>query len=65
VFSVSEALHGAMKPQEILWELSAADVERILNAAWLCGAANHDGKNRLRHRRAAQPKKDLSGFFSR
>jgi hypothetical protein len=43
-----------MKPHEILWELSAADAERLENAWWLT-TANETGKNQLRHRRKAKP----------
>jgi hypothetical protein len=43
-----------MTPQEILWDMSQADGERM-ESMWYIFTANETGKNQLRHTRKAKP----------
>ena len=43
-----------MTPEQILWDLSQADGERLENTWWIT-TANETCKNQLRHTRKAKP----------
>ena len=51
---ISAVTLGSMTPQEILWDMSQADGERM-ESMWFIFTANETGKNQLRHTRKAKP----------
>lgn len=51
---ISAVTCGSISPQEILWDMSQADGERM-ESMWFVFTANETGKNKLRYTRKAKP----------